>query len=96
MKRSDWQGYHRAVGLPHDAAVYVSNSPLVFYDAAWTDPSSPPKWYRLNHSDTPNLFMGLLDPSKPPRSQALVWRTRRPIRPNEELFFTYEDAPPEW
>ena len=96
MKRSIWQDYHRSIGLPHDAAVYVSRSPLVFYDAAWTDPSKPPKWYRLNHSDTPNLFMGLLDPSKPPRSQALVWRTRRPIHLNEELFFAYEDAPHEW
>ena len=96
MKRSIWRDYHRYAGLPHDAAIYVARSPLVFYDAAWTDPSTPPKWYRLNHSETPNLFMGLLDPSKPPRSQALVWRTKRPIRPNEELFFTYEDVPPEW
>ena len=96
MKRSIWRDYHRYAGFPHDAAIYVARSPLVFYDAAWTDPSTPPKWYRLNHSETPNLFMGLLEPSKPPRSQALVWRTKRPIRPNEELFFTYEDVPPEW
>ena len=96
MKRMIWRDYHRYAGFPHDAAIYVARSPLVFYDAAWTDPSSPPKWYRLNHSETPNLFMGLLDPSKPPRSQALVWRTKRPIRSNEELFFTYDDVPPEW
>ena len=69
MKRSIWRDYY--AGLPHDAAIYVARSPLVFYDAAWSDPFSPPKWSKLNHSETPNLFMGLLDPSKPPRSQAL-------------------------
>ena len=96
MKRSAWNEYHPAAGLPHDAAIYVARSPLVFFDAAWIEPERPPKWYRINHSSNPNLALGLLDPSKPPQEQSIVWRTTRRVDRREELFFTYEDVPAEW
>ena len=96
MTRAEWQAHFAVAGLPHDAAVYVARSPLVFYDAAWTDPSSPPKWYRLNHSSTPNVVPAILDPSRPPREQVLVWRTIRPVVQGEELVFKYVDTPEEW
>ena len=96
MTRGEWTTHFVASGLPHDAAVYVARSPLVFYDAAWTDPSSPPKWYRLNHSSTPNAVPAILDRSRPPREQVLVWRTVRPVAQGEELVFKYVDTPEEW
>ena len=97
MKRAAWDAYRTAAGLPHDAAIYVARSPLVFYDAGWVDAEDPPKWYMANHStEAANMRMGLLDPSMAPRRQTLVWRTTRPVSRGEELLFAYGEVGSEW
>ena len=35
MRRGAWEVYNKALGLPHDAAIFVARSPLVFYDQGW-------------------------------------------------------------
>lgn len=98
MKRSDWEKFHVAVGLPHDAAIYMPRSPLVFHDAAWVPGPGiqPPYWYRLNHSRVPTLELGLFDPYKPPQEQRIVWRTIHRVEAGQELTFKYGEVPAEW
>ena len=61
MRRGAWEIYHKALGLPHDAAIFVARSPLVFYDQGWQTSYEQgsfqsmnfiPDWYRLNHAST--------------------------------------------
>ena len=98
MRRAAWDVYHEALDLPHDAAIHVARSPLVFYDQAWSDPSSIPMWYRQNHAreGVANVRMRLANPGASPHNQRLVWRTTRAVAQGEELRFTYTDVPTEW
>ena len=98
MKKVEWEVYLQAHPcLPHDAAIQVERSPLVFYDQSWLGQHyNVPRWYRLNHSARPNTHMIILDRSKPAREQEVAWVTMRDIRAGEELAFEYTDVPDEW
>jgi hypothetical protein len=107
MRRGAWEIYHKALGLPHDAAIFVARSPLVFYDQGWQTSYEQgsfqsmnfiPDWYRLNHAreGVANVKMHILNPDADPQKQLLVWRTIRAVRRGEELRFTYTDVPWDW
>lgn len=96
MTRIEWETYHITHGLPHDAAIYVAGSPLVFYDATWLGGGeTPPKWYRANHADAPtsNMVMKMNNPGAAPREQRFSWYTTRDVKVGEELTFTYTNVP---
>ena len=98
MKKAEWElhiGRNRC--LPHDAAIYLERSPLVFYDQSWQgEHDNVPLWYRLNHSSSPNTTMQIVDRSAPAREQRIAWVTIRDVRRGEELTFVYSDVPAGW
>ena len=97
MLRSEVEAFlNRHPSLPHDAVVYVERSSLVFYDESWDGTRRTPRWYYLNHSANANCKPKIKDTSKPPRDQEIEWVTTRHVAAWEELFFTYEDADPNW
>ena len=98
MKRNEWEIYMTTNPcLPHDAAIYIERSPLIFYDQSWSGKSDNiPLWYRLNHSASPNTAMAILDRTKPARQQEIAWLTLRNINKGEELTFEYTDVPDCW
>jgi len=70
MTREEWLAHRQQhVCLPHDAAIYVERSPLLFYDRTWLGDHDVPLWYRLNHSAKPNCSMTIIDRTKP-----AVWK----------------------
>jgi hypothetical protein len=67
------------------------NERLMMVDRGlWTGQAPPGDWYRLNHSLRPNVQMHR-------GGHEIVFKTNRPIAPDEELLYSYTDfTPPSW
>jgi SET domain-containing protein len=83
MAESTWQRYHEQHKLPHDGAVYDRQLQQRVSD--WPNLKAMPRWYRLNHSSSPNLEMEYRDGN-------VQWVALRRIRQGAELTFDYGEG----
>ena len=72
---------------PHDSYIYLcggGKSQIVF-DADFRKGVVPPNWYFVNHSETPNLALKMIE-------QVICWVALNDIDPGSELFFMYQHS----
>ena len=87
MSQKKWDKYWKEKKLPSDSAIGFYD--YVLYDPKFVSMRSPPKWYRLNHSFSPNLEV-----SK--KGEIVRWTTLKDIKKGDELTFHYGDPDPDW
>ena len=71
----------------HDMAIFVVK--VNKYVTDYTKATPRRRWYNMNHSSSPNTQMTYED-------GAVVWRTIRKVRKNDELTFRYGEGTEEW
>ena len=82
-----WEHLVETLKIPDDAGMYENNS--IKYDPTFTNPKKPPKWYRLNHSFSPNAEIKS-------KGKLVYWTPLRDIKKGEEIKFDYGQADPSW
>lgn len=82
-----WEKMVEKLKIPEDSGMYGINA--VKYDPTFVNPKKPPKWYRLNHSFTPNAEMKS-------KSKIVYWSPLRKISKGEEITFDYGQPDPSW
>jgi hypothetical protein len=94
MPAHAWESYYTQHDLPHDCGIYFKQS--IMYDRSFVSHDNPPKWYRLNHSDTPNCKMRFLQPSHNSPYGNIAWYTIESVNAKAELTFHYGQPDPAW
>ena len=81
--------------IPHDGAIYSSRVKAWVSD--WAS-NRTPRWYRLNHSNKPNLIaLWKGSPKEDAKKKGtLVWRALRKIKAGEQVKFDYGDVDESW